>query len=58
MIVTEIITKNNNKQYKYIYSDAGFELERDGVRYGSVIDPIDTDRVYIETDTLVETIEE
>lgn len=32
------------------YSDAGFMIERDGVKYSGAIDPEGTDRVYTETD--------
>lgn len=53
MIKTEVITING-KKYKRTYSDANFIIERDGEKYGEAIDPIDVDRVYIETDELIE----
>lgn len=50
MILTENIEINGRKFLKN-YSDQGFMIERDGVRYNEAIDPIQfTDRDYIETD--------
>ena len=40
----------NAQRYLHNYSDAGFMIERDGVKYGDAIDPIDSGRVYVETD--------
>ena len=54
MIVTETITINNIK-YLRNYSDSGFCVERDGVRYDEAIDPIGSGRVYTETDIPIET---
>lgn len=39
------------------YSDAGFYIERGGVRYSEAIDPADIERTYTETDEPVETDE-
>lgn len=36
------------------YSDAGFMIERDGVRYSEAIDPSEFGRTYTETDIPVE----
>ena len=36
------------------YSDAGYKMERDGVRYNEAIDPIETGRTYTETDEKIE----
>ena len=36
------------------YSDAGFYIERGGVRYSEAIDPADIPRTYIETDEPIE----
>jgi hypothetical protein len=36
--------------YDYAYSDSGFMIERDRVRYSGAIDPLDSGRVYTETD--------
>ena len=53
MIVTETVTING-KEFIRNYSDAGYLIERDGVRYGEAIDPVGYDRVYTETDELIE----
>lgn len=44
----------NGVMYAYAYSDSGFIIERDGVRYSEAVDPIDTNRTYVETDKLIE----
>lgn len=49
MIFTEALTING-KEYKRTYSDAGVYIERDGERYEEAIDPLDTGRVYTETE--------
>lgn len=46
MIQTE---KLNDKLIR-TYSDAGFKIKRDGVIYDEAVDPIDSGRVYTETD--------
>lgn len=53
MIISEIITIND-KQYLHTYSSAGFTIERNGEEYGDAIDPVDSDRVYIETTNKIE----
>ena len=40
----------NGVMYAYAYSDSGFMIERDGVRYSEAVDPLDSERVYMETD--------
>lgn len=40
----------NGVMYAYAYSDSGFMIERDGVRYSEAVDPLDSERVYTETD--------
>ena len=40
----------NGIVYAYTYSDSGNMIERDGVRYSEAVDPIDSGRVYTETD--------
>ena len=57
MVVTEKITINEIEYIKN-YSDGGFYIERDGVKYGEAIDPIGYDRHYTETDELIEVEEE
>lgn len=49
MIIKEIINIRG-VDYTRHYSDAGKYIERDGVRYSEAIDPIDSDRVYTESD--------
>ena len=44
----------NGVVYAYTYSDSGFMIDRDGVRYSEAADPLDSGRVYTETDELVE----
>ena len=40
--------------YDYAYSDSGYMIERDGVRYSEAVDPLNSGRVYTETDEPVE----
>ena len=40
----------NGIVYSYTYSDSGFMIERDGVRYSEAVDPLDSGRLYTETD--------
>ena len=40
----------NGVVYDYAYSDSGNMIERDGVRYSEAVDPLDSGRVYTETD--------
>ena len=44
----------NGVVYAYTYSDSGYMIERDGVRYSEAVDPLDSGRVYTETDEPVE----
>jgi hypothetical protein len=48
MIVTENLTING-KAFVMTYSDSGFKVERDGVRYDEAIDPAELGRVYTES---------
>ena len=64
MVIREPITING-REFMKNYSDSGYMIERDGVRYGEAIDPIEfvDDRTYTETDELIpvspeETMEE
>lgn len=52
MIVVETKTING-REFTYTYSDAGFMIERDGVKYAEAYDPSYTGRVYTETDKLI-----
>ena len=40
----------NGVLYDYAYSDSGYMIERDGVRYSEAVDPIDSGRLYTGTD--------
>ena len=40
----------NGVIFTYTYSDSGNMIERDGVRYSEAVDPIDSGRLYTETD--------
>lgn len=53
MVVKEI-KEINGIQYVYHYSDKGFYIERDGVMYSEAIDPLGSQREYIETDKKIE----
>ena len=57
MIVKENI-EIGGKVFVKTYSDAGFLIERDGVRYSEAIDPADIPREYIETDEPISPTEE
>ena len=48
MIIAEKLNING-REFVRTYSDSGFLLERDGVRYSEAIDPAEFDRIYIET---------
>ena len=54
MIQTENITINNT-DFDRTYSDCGFYIERDGVKYSDAVDPKDSGRTYTETDEKIET---
>lgn len=54
MIITEQLTIND-KSFTKNYSDSGYYIERDGVRYSEAIDPAEFDRTYVETDVPIET---
>ena len=44
----------NGVMYDYAYSDSGYLIERDGVRYSEAVDPLDSGRVYTETEEPIE----
>lgn len=52
MIVRETI-EINGKQYDYTYSDSGKHISRDGVSYDTAIDPLNSGRVYIESEEVI-----
>lgn len=53
MIITETLTINGREFIKTV-SDAGFYIEREGVRYSEAIDPAEFGRTYTETDEPIE----
>lgn len=53
MIRTEELSING-KPFIRTYSDSGFMVERDGIRYVEAIDPAEFGRTYTETDELAE----
>lgn len=57
MIITERLTIGGRAFIK-TYSDEGYMVERDGVRYSEAIDPAEFGRVYTETDEKIERDEE
>lgn len=55
MIVTEVYkTRADGVVLNRTYSDAGYQIERDGALYDEAIDPAHLNRQYTETDKLVE----
>lgn len=59
MIITEFYrTREDGVILNRTYSDEGFMVEREGVRYSEAIDPAEFNRQYIETDELIEPVEE
>ena len=57
MIKTELIMVNE-RQLRRTWSDAGFMIEWDGAMYSEAVDPAEFDRVYTETDVLIEVMED
>ena len=58
-IITEYYrTREDGVVLNRTYSDEGYMVERDGVRYFEAIDPAEFGRQYTETDERIETIEE
>ena len=45
----------NGVVYDYAYSDSGYMIERNGVRYSEAVDQLDSGRVYTETEEPIET---
>ena len=57
MIQTEMITVGG-RQLRRTWSDLGVMIERDGKMYSEAVDPAEFDRVYTETDILIEVMED
>ena len=54
-MIVQTAKEINGVMYDYAYSDSGYIIERDGVRYSEAVDPIDSGRVYTETEEPIET---
>ena len=59
MIITETIIINE-KEFTKNYSDSGYYIQKVGTEeiYSEAIDPVDSGRIYIETDELIDEDEE
>lgn len=57
MIITENMNIDENLFIK-TYSDAGYMIERDGIKYSEAIDPSEFNRIYMETTIPIEVCEE
>ena len=49
-MIVQTTKEINGAVYAYTYSDSGYMIERDGVRYSETVDPLDSGRLYTETD--------
>ena len=49
-MIVQTTKEINGIVYSYTYSDSGYMIERDGVRYSEAVDPIDSGRLYTETE--------
>lgn len=55
MIVTEYYkTRTDGVVLNRTFSDSGYMVERDGIRYSEAIDPAELGRTYTETDEPIE----
>lgn len=58
-IVTKFYrTREDGVVLNRTFSDTGYMIERDGIRYSEAIDPAELNRQYTETDELIEPGEE
>lgn len=55
MIAKEIV-KVGEKMFLHTWSDAGYMIIRDGIQYEEAYDPVDSERVYIETNIPVSSV--
>ena len=49
-MIVQTTKEINGVVYDYAYSDSGYMIERDGVRYSEAVDHLDSGRLYTETD--------
>ena len=55
MIVTEYYkTRKDGVVLNHTFSDSGYMIERDSIRYSAAIDPAEFNRQYTETDEPIE----
>ena len=54
-MIIQTIKTINGIVYDYTYSDSGFMIERNGIRYSDAVDPLYSGRVYTETKEHIET---
>ena len=57
-MIVQTTKEINGVMYDYAYSDSGYMIERDGLRYSEAVDPLDSGRDYTETDELTEPADE
>ena len=53
-MVIQTTKEINGVTYDYAYSDSGYMIERDGELYSEAVDPLNSGRLYTETDKLIE----
>ena len=59
MIITEYYrTREDGVILNRTYSDAGYMIEREGIRYSEAIDPAELNRQYTETDEPIKPVEQ
>lgn len=56
MIITETVTIKG-REFSRTYSDAGKMIERNGAMYVEAIDPVNSGRVYTETELDIPNVE-
>ena len=49
-MIVQTTKEINGVVYDYAYSDSGYMIERDGVRYSEAVDPINSVRLSTESD--------
>ena len=49
-MIVQTTKEVNGVIFTYTYSDSGYMIERDGVCYSEAVDPLDSGRLYTETD--------
>jgi hypothetical protein len=57
-MIVKTFKEINGKVYDYTYSDINMLIERNGALYSEAVDPLGSNREYIETDIPIEPVEE